>query len=121
MTKIKTTSELTKKILAPLVKHCAENRGALTKVTELFNKGLSEKVRVSTVQRWLNRDASKNGGSRFKIVEPSSGALLRLLEVWREIREVDVVNNPQPTVFCAANGCTPDHAGHNCKVCGRNL
>ena len=121
MTRIKTTTELTEKILAPLVKYCAENRGALTKVTELYNKGLTEKVRITNVQRWLNRDRSKKDGSRFKIVEPSSGALLRLLEVWRVIREVDVVNNPQPTVFCAANGCTSDHAGRNCKACGRSL
>lgn len=121
MTKIKNTTELTEKILAPLIKFCAENRGALTRVTELYNKGLSDKVRVTTVSRWLNRDRKHESGSRFKIVEPSGGALLRLCEVWREIREIDIINNPQPTVFCAVNGHAPDHAGHNCKLCSQSL
>lgn len=121
MTKIKTTSELTEKILAPLVKHCAENRGALTKVTELYNKGLGEKVRVTSVQRWLNRNRSKEDGSRFKVVEPSSGALLRLFEVWMTIRGKDVENHATPSVFCTVNGHQPNHPGSQCRICKTNF
>lgn len=111
MTRIKTTTDLTEKILAPLVKYCSDNRGALTKVTELYNKGLTEKVRITSIQRWLNSNGSKKDGSRFRNVQPSGGALLRLCEVWILVRGNDCESKPQPTINCIVNGHQPAREG----------
>ena len=114
MTKITDTNDLNEKILAPLIKYCAENRGALTAVTKLFNKGLARPTRMTNLQRWLNSDRSKS-------VPPSAGSLLRLLECWRSIRGEPVLGHPDQTVFCAANGCESSRDGRNCKRCGRTF
>ena len=114
MTKIKNTQQLSADILAPLIKHCTDNRGATTKVAELFNAGLKEKVRLTTIGRWLCKDESKR-------IEPTAGSLLRLLEVWRELRGQDVEGWRDQTIFCAANGCKPSRNGEHCITCGRNF
>jgi hypothetical protein len=114
MTKIKTTNQLAQDILAPLIKHCATNRGALTEVTERFNKGLAEPVRISTIQKWLARDEKKR-------IEPVGGSLLRLCEVWIAIRQPDVANLKEQSVFCSVNGCRPSRNGEHCLRCGREF
>lgn len=64
-------------ILAPLIEH-AKERGAKARVAEMFNVGLTEPVRYTTIVRWLDEDPQKR-------IEPGFGAGLRLLQVWREI------------------------------------
>lgn len=83
MTKIKSTKELCEKALAPLVEYCAHNRGALTRVCEIYNKGLADPVRVTTFQRWVCKDPDKR-------VEPYGGSLLRLIEVWHDLQKTIV-------------------------------
>jgi hypothetical protein len=116
MTKIKNPNELSEKILSPLIKYCSERRGAFTQVLELFNKSNSKKVSLGQIQKWLTSD-------RKKSAVPSGGSLLRLIECWRELRQPDTVNNPQPTMFCAANGCqgVPTDGIIKCKVCEMTL
>ena len=118
MTKIKNTDELCSKILAPLIDYCEKNRGwgkktsGLKTVCELFNKGLSDKIGMATISRWLKKDNGKT---------PSGGNLLRLIEVQIQIRGRDVENKPEPTMFCIANGHIPARDGFTCKECGCNL
>jgi hypothetical protein len=113
MTKTKTTKQLADAILAPLIKHCSTHQGARKEVAELFNKGLSSKVRITTINKWIQSDEKKR-------IEPAGGSLLRLLECWRDIRQPDVVNWQDQTIECAANGCVPSRTG-NCRRCGRTF
>lgn len=114
MTKIKNTRTLASEILAPLIKHCSDHRGALTEVSALFNKGLAEPVRISTIQKWLARDEKKR-------IEPVGGSLLRLCNVWMELRGPDCENHPTPNIFCTVNGHRPSRNGLNCIKCGCSL
>ena len=116
MTKIKSADDLSEKILAPLIKYCSENRGALSRIAELFNNGNSKSVRLSHVQKWLAAD-------RKKSVPPNAGNLLRLGEAWAELRGPAVENNPQPKMFCAFNGCDGVQVDGviKCKICERLL
>ncbi len=114
MTNIKNTKSLSDAILAPLIKHCTTHQGSRKEVAELFNKGLSSKVRITTINKWIQADEKKR-------TPPAGGSLLRLLECWREIRQPDVVNWKEQTVYCSANGCTPSRNGDHCIRCGREF
>ncbi len=113
--KLTNTKDLAREILAPLIKHCAEKRGAMTEVMNLFNKGNASPVNLTTIRRWVTNDETAWN-------EPLGGSLLRLLGVWRELRGKDVVNAlPDQTIECAANGCEPSRDGLKCKRCSRPL
>lgn len=112
MNKLKSTRQLSDEILTPLIRHY--NAGNSAEVLKLFNQGLREPVLRSVMHKWLMADPKKRQ-------MPSAGSLLRLLEVWREIRGTDAENRIEPTVYCAANGCSPSHSGMNCLRCGRRL
>ena len=114
MTKTKTTKALTDSILAPLIKHCTTHQGARKEVAELFNKGLSSKVRITTINKWIQADEKKR-------IEPAGGSLLRLCEVWQTIRGKDVENAPANSIYCEVNGHAPSRNGLNCIKCGRDL
>ena len=114
MTKTKTTKALTDSILAPLIKHCTTHQGARKEVAELFNRGLSSKVRITTINKWIQADEKKR-------IEPAGGSLLRLCEVWQTIRGKDVENAPANSIYCEVNGHTCSRNGLNCIKCGRDL
>lgn len=109
MKKIQNTKQLSEEILAPMVKHCAEKRGEMSRALKLYNKGLAEPIPLSTIQRWLNKYDTKR-------VPPNGGALLRLIESWKTIREPDCINVPEATIYCCVNGHTPCKDGI-CKRC----
>jgi hypothetical protein len=68
-------------ILAPLIEH-AKERGSKARIAEMFNEGLTEPVRYTTIVRWLDEDPAKR-------IEPAFGAGLRLLQVWRKISKTE--------------------------------
>lgn len=108
MTKIKSTKQLSEKILGPLKKYCAENPGGIRLFMEKFNNGLEKPSGLNNFYKWLGP----------KPVDLEGGSLLRLLETWREIRGADVENKPEPGIYCCANGHTPSNKGTACKECG---
>jgi hypothetical protein len=114
MTKTKTTKQLADAILTPLIKHCSTHQGARKEVAELFNRGLSSKVRITTINKWIQADEKKR-------IEPAGGSLLRLLEVWISLRGKDCENAPANSIYCVCNGHTPSRNGLNCVRCGRDL
>lgn len=114
MTKTKTTKQLADAILTPLIKHCSTHQGARKEVAELFNRGLSSKVRITTINKWIQADEKKR-------IEPAGGSLLRLCAVWMDLRGPDCENHPTPSIYCTVNGCEPTRNGLNCKRCGKDL
>jgi hypothetical protein len=79
MPKLKNTTELANRQLEPLIKHCSKNRGSIAEVCRLYNEGLSEPIRVTTIRRWLSEDPQRR-------TEPLAGAFVRLLTVWVKIK-----------------------------------
>lgn len=114
MTKIKNTTQLTLEILAPLIKHCANNRGQLAEVARRFNAGLKEPVPMNSIYRWLKPDEKKWS-------EPTGGNLLRLLTIWIALRGPDCENKAPDNIYCTVNGHTPSRNGLNCLKCGHDL
>ncbi len=114
MTKIISTRQLSEDILSPIIKHCADHRGALTEIAGRFNKGLAKPIRMTTIQRWLCNDPAKR-------IDPAGGSLLRLCNIWRQMRGEDGENNRGQSVYCAVNGCHPSRNGEHCIRCGREF
>lgn len=111
---IQSTRTLARAILAPLIKYCADRRGAMAEVVKLYNKGLLQPVPMTTIRRWLLLDETK-------WIEPQGGSLLHLLNIWRGLRGQDVEGVRDQTIECAACGCEPSRNGEHCKRCGREF
>lgn len=89
--KCKTVAELADIALQPLIEHCTATRGAKAEVVRLFNDGLKEPLRSTTIYRWLDEDKAVR-------IEPTLGSGLRLLQVWDEIKDNLPIGNPLKTV-----------------------
>ena len=109
-----TTDNILEEFLAPIIAHCEKTRGAAVELTKRFNAGISDPVLVTTLRRWITADAANR-------VPPQGGRLIRLLEVWREMRGAETVNTATASIYCAVHGCAPNRDGLECKRCKRTL
>lgn len=65
--------------LNPMIEHCNATRGAKAEVVRLFNEGLAEPIRSTTIYRWLETDSAKR-------IDPTFGSGLRLMQVWERMK-----------------------------------